>query len=840
MTLALYGKSRARKGWLLLAAFLAIAVASISGGTYLNGGTARATTSAVYTSTSNGTVQDGNTKYDTKCDVYLKANNLANGTYYIRVTGPNGTPVLTPSPGYFMATVSGGQFVSYVNASSTTVNVPSHVIPLCAIGEYGDSPNHGDEYKAWASTSASFTENESKTDNFKVKNYPDLKATKTDNVGGSVTAPDGFSWSIKVENAGEGDAKFHENEVVFVDNLPAGPSYTLVAATGTTSHMTCSLNSNTITCKVDNNHDFTLGPGQYFTVGVSVASTSGLSGNYVNPKDDGKCIVDPSDKVDNESDETNNTCSDTVVVNSPQTLAQQVTFIKYICPDNAAVPSTSATPVTPNLGGCALATTAWTFDLFDYGNSNASLGTVTTLTDGSGSATITLTSPQLSAALGAGILVKEPTPLPTGFTEVALRCYNDNFQGGYDNQELIKLAQSGATGVYCLAYNVAPPNTGTVIVKKVVSGNQASGTDPFTGDLKLGSSVATGGHITDLTGNTPHQFNNQALGSYSFDETNPGAYTRLGYSLGSLNQAGAPVCGGVTSTSPVTGTLSANNTTVVLCVYNEKDASTFGGYCAAPTGAGITASGYQTDPNTYAYTMPSPMGNNAGGAIDHHWIQVTGTDYMVYDLGAGNLATAWKMYPSIDHGPVPAEGFESGLYGSNNPAGPWTAMTFVAGSTANTGPTSWISDDYVSSWTSAPYRYVAVHLGHPSALQNDGDSEIDAVCADQLVKRNVTVKKVIDNAPNDHTAFAINLDGALAGNATANGGPDATFQIDGGSHNVTEVLTGGYSFVSKDGTCGERESLTALESVGPRIRRKSSSRRAATTSSSAIPITKIS
>jgi uncharacterized repeat protein (TIGR01451 family) len=43
MTLALYGKSRKRKGWLLLAAFLAIVVAAIGGGTFVNGGALRAT-----------------------------------------------------------------------------------------------------------------------------------------------------------------------------------------------------------------------------------------------------------------------------------------------------------------------------------------------------------------------------------------------------------------------------------------------------------------------------------------------------------------------------------------------------------------------------------------------------------------------------------------------------------------------------------------------------------------------------------------------------------------------------------------------------------------------------
>ncbi len=48
--------------------------------------------------------------------------------------------------------------------------------------------------------------------------------------------------------------------------------------------------------------------------------------------------------------------------------------------------------------------------------------------------------------------------------------------------------------------------------------------------------------------------------------------------------------------------------------------------------------------------------------------------------------------------------------------------------TSDEGPSNWISDDWSTLWSfSKPYRYISATVG--GTLQNDGDAEIDAVCA---------------------------------------------------------------------------------------------------------------
>ena len=141
-------------------------------------------TGAVNTTTSTGTVQNGNNQYTNKCDVYLRSaqqgqSNLGpDGLWYIRVTGPNDSPVLTPSPGYFTAVVQDGKFVSYGGNAGTANTATNNVVPLCAIGVYADTPNPGGVYQATASYGdTTFASNNSKSDNFKV-DEPEVTVVK--------------------------------------------------------------------------------------------------------------------------------------------------------------------------------------------------------------------------------------------------------------------------------------------------------------------------------------------------------------------------------------------------------------------------------------------------------------------------------------------------------------------------------------------------------------------------------------------------------------------------------------------------------------------------------------
>ncbi len=144
--------------------------------------------------------------------------------------------------------------------------------------------------------------------------------------------------------------------------------------------------------------------------------------------------------------------------------------------------------------------------------------------------------------------------------------------------------------------------------------------------------------------------------------------------------------------------------------------------------SGVDGTGYQTNPAKYDWAMPATVAS-PGNAVDHQWVLDTGLGPpIVFDMGEPRVNVL--LFPSIDHGPVPAEALESTVYGSNNPAGPWTVSADVTAVFDAGFDAAWISDNYVSLWTfGAAYRYVAVGWGGPKALLSDGDAEIDAVCA---------------------------------------------------------------------------------------------------------------
>ena len=108
--------------------------------------------------------------YPSKDAVYLNGGpmhpgsaGLPDGSYYVQVTEPNGTVLgktLTAS-----VVVAGGEFVECYQLSAILVTASSD---FTAAG-YDDTTNPGGEYKAWASQDPAFDNNDSKTDNFKVK-----------------------------------------------------------------------------------------------------------------------------------------------------------------------------------------------------------------------------------------------------------------------------------------------------------------------------------------------------------------------------------------------------------------------------------------------------------------------------------------------------------------------------------------------------------------------------------------------------------------------------------------------------------------------------------------------
>lgn len=149
---------------------------------------------AIYTTDKTGTVVNQNI-YPTSTDVYLSggpqnmnAAGLADGTYYFQVTDPSGKVLLsTDNASCRQLVVSGGRVTGASPASGAcehadgTFNPANGATPV-QVAPFAQTPNPGDEFKAWviaqtSSTSIStsdpkviiFKKSESKTDNFKTQ-----------------------------------------------------------------------------------------------------------------------------------------------------------------------------------------------------------------------------------------------------------------------------------------------------------------------------------------------------------------------------------------------------------------------------------------------------------------------------------------------------------------------------------------------------------------------------------------------------------------------------------------------------------------------------------------------
>lgn len=122
---------------------------------------------AIFTTDSTCTGTDLNI-YSSKNDVYLDggptkpgAAGLPDGNYYVKVTEPDGD--LLGYSATAVVTVSGGEFIKCYQLSEILIKASD------GTQGYDDTSNQGGEYKVWVSQNHYFPNDESKTDNFKVK-----------------------------------------------------------------------------------------------------------------------------------------------------------------------------------------------------------------------------------------------------------------------------------------------------------------------------------------------------------------------------------------------------------------------------------------------------------------------------------------------------------------------------------------------------------------------------------------------------------------------------------------------------------------------------------------------
>ncbi len=148
---------------------------------------------------------------------------------------------------------------------------------------------------------------------------PDLTASNTNNVGGSLNLPGSFKWTVAVQNTpGTSTANFVDHQVLLIDALPTGPVYDSMQinqSSGTTGTINCSINSNTLTCTADG--AVAIPPGESFETVFRVTPSS--AGSLFSPTG-GLLRADPDNVID-EGNETNNDAADTVTVTAPNLTA---------------------------------------------------------------------------------------------------------------------------------------------------------------------------------------------------------------------------------------------------------------------------------------------------------------------------------------------------------------------------------------------------------------------------------------------------------------------------------------------------------------------------------------
>jgi hypothetical protein len=136
-----------------------------------------------------------------------------------------------------------------------------------------------------------------------------------------------------------------------------------------------------------------------------------------------------------------------------------------------------------------------------------------------------------------------------------------------------------------------------------------------------------------------------------------------------------------------------------------------------------------TGTGSHAYSCGGSNLFTQANTVDNLWFQSSGNiGDTVFDLGFE--ATKAAVFNAIDHGPFPQEAIESTVYLSDDLINWTTAVlerVWLEGHQPNTG-ILWDGFAFaVGTGTADTFRYASVTHGGPSALQRDGDDEINGV-----------------------------------------------------------------------------------------------------------------
>src|SRR5205085_2034453 len=134
--------------------------------------------------------------------------------------------------------------------------------------------------------------------------------------------------NIHVANGGDAPASFAQGANVLSDNPPnVNINYGAVFVSPNTTNVTCTIDvSKNLTCLAGTGGLSVPAAGSF---DVSFSATATAAGTFINPRNGNICKVDPTgtNGVVAESNESNNNCSDTVVVSQSNLRAPKVNNI---------------------------------------------------------------------------------------------------------------------------------------------------------------------------------------------------------------------------------------------------------------------------------------------------------------------------------------------------------------------------------------------------------------------------------------------------------------------------------------------------------------------------------
>lgn len=145
----------------------------------------------------------------------------------------------------------------------------------------------------------------------------DLSVNKSNDTNDQGSVGVAYTWNITMNSTGGEDIVFNNGEVILRDHLPAGPTYNNINVAlnaGVTGGISCGIAANVLECTASSTVTF---DGTTADVSITFEVTPTASGNLVNPTG-GVCQVDP-DALHTELSESNNDCSDTVVIGNAPT-----------------------------------------------------------------------------------------------------------------------------------------------------------------------------------------------------------------------------------------------------------------------------------------------------------------------------------------------------------------------------------------------------------------------------------------------------------------------------------------------------------------------------------------